>query len=78
MKKKEYIKPEMKVYQIETQAILAVSEIETAKENDYSDDNVNNFIEDGGIIYIDYRNSLTPNPSPKGRGVIRPFGDVLA
>ena len=53
MKKKEYIKPEMKVYQIETQAILAVSEIETAKENDYSDDNVNNFIEDGGIIYID-------------------------
>ena len=53
MKKKEYIKPEMKVYQIETPSILAVSGIETAKENDYSDDNVNNFIEDGGIIYID-------------------------
>ena len=53
MKKKEYIKPEMKVYQIETPSILAVSEIETAKENDYGDDNVNNFIEDGGIIYID-------------------------
>ena len=53
MKKKEYIKPEMKVYQIETPSILAVSEIETAKEKDYSDDNVNNLIEDGGIIYID-------------------------
>ena len=53
MKKKEYIKPEMKVYQIETPSILAVSEIKTAKEKDYSDDNVNNLIEDGGIIYID-------------------------
>ena len=53
MEKKEYIKPEIAVLQMETQAILAVSEIETAKENDYSNDNVNNFIEDGGIIYID-------------------------
>ena len=53
MKKKEYIKPEMKVFKMETQAILAGSEIKTAKEKDYSDDNVSNFIEDGGIIYID-------------------------
>ncbi len=53
MKKKEYIKPEMKVYQIETPSILAGSEIETAKENDYGDENVSNFIEEGGIIYID-------------------------
>ena len=53
MKKKEYIKPEMKVYQIETPSILAVSEIKTAKEKDYSDDNVNNLIEDGNVIYID-------------------------
>ena len=53
MKKKEYIKPEMKVYQIETPSILAGSKIETAKENDYSDDNVNKFIEDESIIYID-------------------------
>ena len=53
MKKKEYIKPEIAVLQMETLAILAGSKIETAKENDYSDDNVNNFIEDGGIIYID-------------------------
>ncbi len=53
MKKKEYIKPEMKVYQIETPSILAGSNIETAKENDYSSENVNDLIEDGGIIYID-------------------------
>ena len=53
MEKKEYIKPEMKVYQIETPSILAGSEIETAKESDYGDENVSNFIEDGGIIYID-------------------------
>ena len=53
MEKKEYIKPEMKAYQIETPSILAGSNIETGKENDYSDDNVSNFIEDGGIIYID-------------------------
>ena len=53
MKKKEYIKPEMKVYQIETPSILAGSNIETAKENDYSSENVNDLIEYGGIIYID-------------------------
>ena len=53
MEKKEYIKPEMKVYQIETPSILAGSNIETAKENDYSSENVNDLIEDGGIIYID-------------------------
>ena len=53
MKKKEYIKPEIAVLQMETQAILAVSEIKTAKENDYSSENVDKFIEDGGIIYID-------------------------
>ena len=53
MEKKEYIKPEMKVYQIETPSILAGSEIKTAKENDYSSENVDKFIEDGGIIYID-------------------------
>ena len=53
MEKKEYIKPEMKVYQIETPSILAGSNIETAKENDYSSENVNDLIEDGSIIYID-------------------------
>ena len=53
MEKKEYIKPEMKVYQIETPSILVVSGIEKAKEDDYSNENVNDLIEDGGIIYID-------------------------
>ncbi len=53
MEKKESIKPEMKVYQIETQAILVVSNtIPKATQGDYSDDNVSNFIEDGSI-YID-------------------------
>ncbi len=53
MEKKEYIKPEMKVYQIETPSILAVSGLEKAKENDYSSENVDNLIEDGSVIYID-------------------------
>ena len=53
MKKKEYIKPEMNVFQMETQAILAGSYIEKAKEEDYNDDNVDKFIEDGSVIYID-------------------------
>ena len=53
MEKKEYIKPEMKVYQIETPSILAVSGIEKAKEDDYNKDNVDKLIEDGSIIYID-------------------------
>ena len=53
MKKKEYIKPEMKVYQMETQAILAGSNIKIATEDDYSSENVDNLIEDGSVIYID-------------------------
>ena len=53
MEKKEYIKPEMKVYQIETPSILVGSNIKKATEDDYNDDNVNNLIEDGSVIYID-------------------------
>ena len=53
MEKKEYIKPEMKVYQIETPSILAGSRLEKATKDDYSSKNVDKFIEDGGIIYID-------------------------
>ena len=53
MKKKEYIKPEMKVYKIETPSILAVSGLEKARENDYSSENVDNLIEDSSVIYID-------------------------
>ena len=53
MEKKEYIKPEMKVFKMETQAILAGSYIRKATDDDYSDENVSNLIEDGNIIYID-------------------------
>ena len=53
MEKKEYIKPEMKVYQIETPSILAGSGLEKATKDDYNDDNVDKFIEDGSVIYID-------------------------
>ena len=53
MKKKNYIKPEVKVYHIEAQTILATSAIKTAKDEDYTDENVNNFIEDEGFIYAD-------------------------
>ena len=53
MEKKEYIKPEMKVYQIETPSILAVSGLEKATKDDYNDDNIDKFIEDGSVIYID-------------------------
>ena len=53
MKKKEYIKPEMKVYQIETPSILAVSEIKKATDDDYSNENVDKLIEDESVIYID-------------------------
>ncbi|WP_444365689.1 hypothetical protein [Prevotella sp.] len=47
MKKKEYIKPEMNVYQMETQAILAGSNIKIATEDDYRD--LDEYIEDGSI-----------------------------
>ena len=38
MEKKEYIKPEMNVYQMETQAILAGSNIKIATEDDYDEE----------------------------------------
>ena len=52
MKKKEYIKPEMKVLQMETQAILAGSYIIKATEDDYRnlDEDI---IEKDGSIFID-------------------------
>ncbi len=53
MKKKEYIKPEMKVFKMETQAILAGSYIERAKEEDYSDENIDKITEWGGNIFAD-------------------------
>ena len=50
MKKKEYIKPEIAVLQMETQAILAGSYIRKATEEDYR--NLDEYIEEG-CIYAD-------------------------
>ena len=47
MKKKEYKKPEMKIFQMETQAILAGSYIRKATEEDYR--NLDEYIEEGCI-----------------------------
>ena len=47
MEKKEYIKPELNVYQMETQAILAGSYIRKATDDDYRD--LDEYIEDGSI-----------------------------
>ena len=47
MKKKEYIKPEMKVLQMETQAILAGSYIRKTTEDDYR--NLDEYIEEDSI-----------------------------
>ena len=47
MEKKEYIKPKLNVYQMETQAILAGSNIKIATEDDYRD--LDEYIEDGSI-----------------------------
>ena len=53
MKKKEYIKPELNVYRMETQAILAGSYIEKAKEEDYSKESVNDYRDTWGNIWAD-------------------------
>lgn len=45
MEKKEYIKPEMTVYQIKAPTILAGSNIKMAEEDDYTEDNVNDMTE---------------------------------
>lgn len=50
MEKKEYIKPEMNVYQMETQAILAGSNIKIATEDEYR--NLDEYIEED-CIYAD-------------------------
>ena len=53
MKKKEYIKPEMNVYQMETQAILAGSEIKIAADDDYSEESVSDYRDGSGSIWAD-------------------------
>ena len=49
MKKKEYIKPELNVYLMETQDILVVSGIKKAEEEDYDEDVVKDYREWGTI-----------------------------
>ena len=53
MKKKEYIKPEMNVYQMETQAILAGSVIRKADNKDYSEESVSDYRDESGSIWAD-------------------------
>ena len=53
MKKKEYIKPELNVYQMETQAILAGSYLEKAEEEDYREESVDDYRDTGGNIWAD-------------------------
>ena len=49
MKKKEYIKPELNVYLMETQDILVVSGIKKAEDEDYTEDVVDDYREWGTI-----------------------------
>ena len=53
MKKKEYIKPELNVYQMETQAILAGSFIKKASEEDYNEESVSDYRDASGSIWAD-------------------------
>ena len=53
MKKNEYIKPELNVYQMETQAILAGSYPEKAADEDYNEESVNEYRDTWGNIWAD-------------------------
>ena len=53
MKKKEYIKPELNVFKTETQAILAGSYLENAKDEDYSEESVKDYRDTWGNIWAD-------------------------
>ena len=53
MKKKEYIKPEMSVYKMDTQAILAGSKIKIAADDDYSEESVSDYRDASGSIWAD-------------------------
>lgn len=43
MKKKEYIRPEISVLQLEVQAILANSQIRMASDDDYTDEEMDDY-----------------------------------
>ena len=53
MKKNEYIKPELNVFQMETQAILAGSYLEKAKVEDYNEESVEDYRDPSGNIWAD-------------------------
>ena len=53
MKKKEYIKPEMTVFKMDTQAILAGSYIKKAADEDYSEEAVRDYRDTDGNIWAD-------------------------
>ena len=53
MKKKEYVKPKLNVYQMETPSILAGSYIEEAAEEDYDEDVVSDYRDPSGTIWAD-------------------------
>ena len=53
MKKKEYIKPELNVYLMETQDILVVSGIKEAEEEDYTEESVDDYRDPLGTIWAD-------------------------
>lgn len=53
MEKKEYIKPEIAVLQMETQAILAGSKIKIAADDDYSEESVSDYRDGSGSIWAD-------------------------
>ena len=73
MKKKEYIKPELNVYQMETQAILAGSYLEKAKEDDIAKSRLMN-IAILGAIFGQTKKQPLPRAAParlsppRGRG----------
>ena len=50
MEKKEYIKPEMTVYQIKAPTILAGSNIKMAEDDEYGEDNVDDLVDGFGNI----------------------------
>ena len=53
MEKKEYIKPELNVYQMETLTMLANSNVKIATEEDYSEESVKDYRDTWGNIWAD-------------------------
>lgn len=53
MKTRMYIKPETVVIKVQTQAILAGSEIKMASDSDYDSENLDDCVDDEGNLWID-------------------------